>query len=60
MKEIEVAMRLMELATASQKKPVFVHEMTGPRARWHYGDCFPDMDSCAIPSGADLDEEAHA
>lgn len=59
MSDIENAMALLELAKASQKKPVFVHEMTGPKARWHYGDCFPDMDSCAISSGADLDEDVH-
>lgn len=55
---MNAAMFLMAMCEASQKKPVFVHSGgTQGGARWHHGDCFPDEDTCAIPSGTDLDEQ---
>lgn len=36
-------------------KTVYVHSAR----RWHYGDCFPDPDNCAVPNGEDLDEVWH-
>lgn len=42
-------------AMASDKK-VFIHELSACEQRWHYGDCFPDVETCAIRTGEDLDE----
>lgn len=37
-------------------REVFVHEMSSEHGvRWHFGACFPGVDSCALGVGADLD-----
>lgn len=44
------------MAMSDSSKIVFVHELSLHVQRWHYGDCFPDVESCAVPNGADLDD----
>ncbi len=37
---------------------VFVHELSSSSCRWHFGDCFPNVEGCTIPTGADLENAA--
>ena len=38
---------------------VFVHELRAEGVRWHFGDCFPDPDTCVIPIGGDIEATEH-
>jgi hypothetical protein len=47
------------LATADQDRVVFIHCISSCGAVWHYSDCFPSVEECAIPIGGDLDRQAN-
>lgn len=56
MNTIEFWMEMNRNAASKSKKTMFVHEGNEVSTRWHYGDCFPDVDTCKIPDGGDMEE----
>lgn len=46
-------------AAKGSDRAVFIHYMNENGARWHFGECFPDVDVCTVPTGADLDEQTN-